>query len=90
MLRHGNGSRCRHAEQGARESGGSWRVAGAGDTQVGGASHWERRWGAGETRGIQLGTAAGGEAVGKTGGGNKRSRNDRIKGGAEGIDKVQC
>ena len=31
----------------ALEAGGG-RAAGAGDVQVGGASHWERRWGAGE------------------------------------------
>ena len=43
-----NGSRHRHAVQGAGMSGRGWRVVGAGDVQVGGALHWERRRGAGE------------------------------------------
>ena len=50
--RHRNGSRRRHVALDAGTSGGGWRVAGAGDSQVGGASHWERRWGASETRGL--------------------------------------
>ena len=45
-----NGGRRRHTERGAGTSGGGWRVAGAGDVQVGGVSHQERRWGAGEER----------------------------------------
>ena len=39
----GNGGRRRHAEQGAGKSGGGCWVSGAGDVQVGGALHWERR-----------------------------------------------
>ena len=42
-----NGDRRRHAARGTRKSGGACQVAGAGDVQVGGASHQERRWGAG-------------------------------------------
>ena len=46
--RHRNSSRLRHAARGAGISGVGWRAAaGAGDVQVGGASHQERRWGAG-------------------------------------------
>ena len=43
----GNGSSSRHAARGTETSDGGWRVAGVGDVQVGGASHWERRWGEG-------------------------------------------
>ena len=46
--RHGNDSRCRHAARGVGTSGGGWRAVGVGDVQMGGASHRERRWGAGE------------------------------------------
>ena len=45
---HGKASRHRHVTQGAGTSGGGWRAAGAGNVQVGGALHRERRWGAGE------------------------------------------
>ena len=44
----GNGGRCRHTTWGAGKSGGGWWMAGAGNVQVGGASHQERMWGAGE------------------------------------------
>ena len=40
---HGNGSRCRKSERGAGTSGGGERAAGAGDVQVVGALHRERR-----------------------------------------------
>ena len=43
----GNGGRRRHADRGAEISVGGWRVVGAGDVQVDGASLRERRWGAG-------------------------------------------
>ena len=43
VRQHMNGGRCRHAERGAGTSGGGWRVAGASDTQVGGALHREKR-----------------------------------------------
>ena len=49
----GNGGRRRHAEQGAGTSNIGWRMAGTGSTQVRGASNQERRWGAGETRGLR-------------------------------------
>ena len=45
-----NGGRCRHVARDAGTSDGEWRVAGAGNVQVGGASHQERRWRAGETQ----------------------------------------
>ena len=45
--RHRNGSRHRHAARGTGARRGGWQAAGVGDVQVGGASHWERRWGAG-------------------------------------------
>ena len=48
----GNGDRRRHAGRGAGTSGRGWQVAGAGDAQVGGVFHQERRWGAGEMRGL--------------------------------------
>ena len=38
----------RRVTRGAGMSGGVWRASGAGGGQVGGASHQERRWGAGE------------------------------------------
>ena len=69
---------CGTGHKDKRPEAGGWRVAGAGNAQVGGASHWERRWGAGETRGIRWGTAADGEAVLKRGG-NEQSRNKRRK-----------
>ena len=40
----GHGCRRRHAVWGAEKSGGGWQVAGAGNIQVDGASHQERRW----------------------------------------------
>ena len=43
----GNGGRRRYAVQCADTSKGGWRVAGAGDVQVGGALYRERSWGAG-------------------------------------------
>ena len=45
--RHGNGSRHRHAAQGAGTNGVVWRVEVAGRFQVGGAFNRERRWGLG-------------------------------------------
>ena len=63
--RHRNGDRHSHMAWGAGTSGGRWRVAGAGKSQVFGASHQEWRGGAGEKRVILRGTAADGEAVGK-------------------------
>ena len=48
----GSGSRCRHALRGTGTSDRGWQVAGAGDAQLGGASHRERRWGAGEIIGL--------------------------------------
>ena len=42
-----NGGRRRNAARSAEMNGGGWRGAGAGDVQVGGASHRERRWGLG-------------------------------------------
>ena len=44
----GNGGRHMHVVQGAGTCGRGWRVEGTGDVQVGGASHWEKRWGVGE------------------------------------------
>ena len=44
---NGNGVIHRHTERGTDTSGGGWRVAGAGDTQVGGASRQDRRSGVG-------------------------------------------
>ena len=38
----------RHGYQGRAAEAGRWQVVGEGDVQVGGASHQERRWGAGE------------------------------------------
>ena len=66
--RHRNGDSHRHMAWGAGTSGGGWRVAGAGKSQVFGTSHQEWRGGAGEKRVILRGTAADGEAVGKRGG----------------------
>ena len=44
--RHGNGSRCKHATQGAGMSGRGWRAADAVNIPGGGALRRERRWGA--------------------------------------------
>ena len=44
----GNVGRRRHVVRGAGTSVRGWQVAGTGDAQVGGASHQERRWVAGE------------------------------------------
>ena len=41
-----NGGRHRHVERGTDTSSRGWRVAGAGDVQMGGALRRERRWGA--------------------------------------------
>ena len=42
----------RHTAWGLGTSGGGWQVAGEDDTQVGGALHWKRNWGAGERIGL--------------------------------------
>ena len=47
---NGNGSKRRHEAQGVGTSGRGWQAAVADDIQVGGASHRERRWGAGKNR----------------------------------------
>ena len=45
---HRNGSRQRHTDWVAGTSGRGWWTAGTVNVQVGGASHQESRWGAGE------------------------------------------
>ena len=44
---HINIRRLKHAVHGAETSGGIWKVVDVGNVQVGGAPHWERRWGVG-------------------------------------------
>ena len=54
---HRNDGRRRNVARGSGTSSGGWRVAGADNYQVGGASHQERRQGVGETRGLRRRTA---------------------------------